>query len=138
MSFEIYFLSFEDIVEIHDRAIAEFGGMPGIKDEGLLRSAIDQPRMTSFGAECYPTLVEKAAALAFSLIKNHSFHDGNKRVGLGALQTFLRINGFEIIASDDEEVDATIKEAVILKVAASEIGREEFVDWLSRYVTIVE
>lgn len=80
--------------------------------------------MTFGGEDLYPTLVEKAAALGFSLIKNHPFVDGNKRVGHAALETYLVLNGYEIAAAVDEQ------EGVILRLSAGELDREAFTGWL--------
>jgi len=76
----------------------------------------------------YPTIVEKASALGFSLIQNHPFADGNKRTGHALMEIFLVTNGYEIEASTDEQVD------VILKVASGEVGRESFTEWLRIHV----
>ena len=76
---------------------------PGVRDLNALDSALAQPRMTFGGADLYPTVVEKAAALGFSLVMNHPFVDGNKRIGHAAMETFLVLNGYEIIASADEQ-----------------------------------
>lgn len=81
----------------------------------------------------YPTLVEKAAALAFSLIRNHAFVDGNKRIGHAAMEAFLMLNGHEIAAGLDEQ------EEVILSLAAGKIDREQFTEWVRGHVkTITE
>ena len=80
--------------------------------------------MSFAGDELYPSIVEKASALAFSLIKGHPFVDGNKRIGHAAMETFLVLNGFEINASVDEQ------EEVVLRLAADGLTREEFTDWL--------
>ena len=94
-----------------------------------MESAVAQPLMTFGGQELYPTVAEKAAALGFSLIKNHPFNDGNKRIGHAALETFLILNGYEIGATVDEQ------ERVILGVAAGEMGRDGFTDWLRAHIT---
>ncbi len=104
--------------------IAKSGGEPSIRDRGGLESAVAQPRMSGFGQDYYPTLADKAAALAFSLIKNHAFVDGNKRTGIMSAIVFLARNGFDIRADVDES------EAVILGVADGSIGREAFVTWI--------
>jgi death on curing protein len=118
------YLSLKEVLELHRLLIEQTGGMSGVRDIGLLESAIAQPLMSFGGEELYPTIIEKAAALGFSLIKNHPFNDGNKRIGHAALETFLVLNGYELNAGVDEQ------EQVILKVAASELGREEFTEWL--------
>lgn len=84
--------------------------------------------MTFGGFELYPTIIEKASALGFSLIQNHPFIDGNKRIGHAAMEMFLLLNGFEISASVD------VQEEVILKVAASEMKREEFTEWFRNHI----
>ncbi len=84
--------------------------------------------MTFGGEELYPTIVEKAAALGFSMIKNHPFVDGNKRTGHAAMETFLVLNGFEIEATVDEQ------EKIILQVASGELGRDDFTDWLRAHI----
>lgn len=120
------YLTREDILNLHQKGLAAHGGDPGIRDEGLLESAVAQPRMTYGGQDLYPTLVQKAAALGFSLVKNHAFVDGNKRVAHWAMETFLGVNGFEIFADTDEQ------ETVFRRLAGEgpPISREAFTDWL--------
>lgn len=95
---------------------------------GMLESAVARPRMTFGGQDLYATLAEKGAALAFSLIKNHPFADGNKRMGHAAMETFLLLNGSQLNASVDEQ------ERVIMQLAAGEIGRDAFADWVRSHV----
>lgn len=85
--------------------------------------------MTFGGEELYPTIVEKASALSFSLMKNHPFIDGNKRIGHVAMEVLLVLNGFEINATVDQQ------ERVILQVAAGKLGRDEFTEWLRSHIT---
>ena len=118
------YLTLSEAFEIYRRIMERSGGTVGIHSLGALESALAQPRLTFGGEELYPTIVEKAAALGFSLIKNHPFVDGNKRTGHAAMETFLFLNGFEIDAAVDEQ------EQVILQVASGELGREAFTDWL--------
>ncbi|MBD2036211.1 type II toxin-antitoxin system death-on-curing family toxin [Leptolyngbya sp. FACHB-321] len=122
----IRYLTLIEILELHRRILEQSGGASGIRDMGLLESAIAQPRMTFGGEDLYPSLLEKAAALGFSIIMNHPFLDGNKRTGHAAVETFLVLNGMEINASVDEQ------EHVVLAIAAGELGREAFVEWLQR------
>ena len=107
---------------------SQSGGSAGIRDFGALESALAQPRMTFDGDELYPTIVDKAAALGFSLINNHPFVDGNKRIGHAAMEVFLILNGYEIEAGVDEQ------ERVILGVAAGQIKRDELRAWLSLHI----
>ncbi len=107
--------------------IEQSGGSHGIRDENL-DSAVVQPMMAFGGQELYPTIVEKAAALAFSLVMNHPFVDGNKRIGHAAMETFLVLNGHEINARVDEQ------EPVFLSLAAGKLEREPFVEWVQSHV----
>jgi death-on-curing protein len=92
------YLTLNEVLVLYRRIIEETGGTTGIRDFNLLESALAQPRQTFGGTELYPTLVEKATALGFSLIMNHPFVDGNKRVGHAAMEVFLVLNGYEIKA----------------------------------------
>lgn len=124
----IRFLGLHEVVELHRRIVETSGGSPLIRDLGLLDSALAQPKMTFAGQDLYPTIVEKAAALGYSLICNHPFVDGNKRIGHAAMESFLMLNGSEIDCHVDEQ------ERIILAVAAGEMGREQFTEWLTRHV----
>jgi death-on-curing protein len=118
------YLSLAEVLTLHRRIIAETGGSDGLRDLGLLESALGQPRQTFGGEDLYPTLAAKATALGFSLIKNHPFVDGNKRVGHAALEAMLMLNGMELSASIDDA------EHEVLAVAAGERTREEFQSWV--------
>jgi death-on-curing protein len=122
-------LTLMEVLELHRRVIEQSGGASGIRDLGLLESAIAQPRMTFDGEDLYPGLLEKAAALGFSIIMNHPFLDGNKRTGHAATETFLVLHGLEINASIDEQ------ERVVLAIAAGELRREAFAEWPQRNTT---
>jgi len=121
------YLTLPEALELHRRIIESSGGSSGIRDLGALESAIAQPRMSFGGTDLYPTAIAKASALGFSLIKNHAFIDGNKRIGHAAMEVFLLLNGFEIAADVDEQ------ERIVLQLAASKIGREEFTAWLETH-----
>jgi death-on-curing protein len=122
------YLTVSEVLDLYSRVMQQSGGLVGIRDVGALESAVAQPRMTFDGADLYPTLVEKAAALGFSLIENHPFLDGNKRVGHAALETLLVLNGHQINASVDEQV------AIVLGVASGSVGREAFTAWLHGHI----
>lgn len=122
------YLTVGEVLEIYRRVMEQSGGLVGIRDIGALESAVAQPRMTFGGEELYPTIVEKAAALGFSLIQNHPFTDGNKRTGHAAIEMFLVLNEHQISAGIDEQV------SLILQVASSEMGREGFTDWLRGHI----
>nr|VFK17268.1 MAG: death on curing protein [Candidatus Kentron sp. LPFa]VFK32516.1 MAG: death on curing protein [Candidatus Kentron sp. LPFa] len=127
----MWLLNIEEVIGLHRKIIAQSGGSEGIRDRGALESAIVQPRMTFGGRDLYPGLVEKAAALGCSLIRNHPFIDGNKRIGHAAMEVMLVLNGYEIDADVDEQ------EQVILAVAAGELSRAEFTAWLRPRVVLL-
>lgn len=118
------YLTPAQLLFIHDRLIAETGGMPGVRDIGLLVSAAARPQATFDGADLYPTLYLKAAALMDSLINNHPFIDGNKRVGITAAGLFLRLNGRRLVVSNAE------LEAFTLRVAQGLSSVEVIAAWL--------
>lgn len=122
------YLTLKEALELHRRIIRQSGGAAGIRDLGALESALAQPQMTFDERELYPTTIEKASALGFSLIKNHPFIDGNKRIGHAAMETFLILNGYEIDASVEEQ------EQIILDVASSKLRRENLTVWLRLHV----
>lgn len=122
------YLTLEQVYRLQENALIQKGGMSGVRDAGAVESAVAQPQMTFGGEDLYPTLAEKAAALGYSLIKNHAFADANKRVGHAAMETFLVMNGYEFLAGVDEQ------ERVIFAVAASEMEREEFTEWVIAHV----
>lgn len=112
----------ETVLALHDQLLAEFGGSKGIRDEGLLNSALDRPENLFVYGQ--PTLSELAAAYSFGLVKNHPFVDGNKRIGFAIAAVFLQLNGRMLVAT---EVDAVIQ---TLALAAGEIGEKEYANWL--------
>lgn len=116
------YLTLIEGLELHRRIIERSGGASGIRDFGLLESAIAQPKMMFGGEELYPSLLEKSAALGFSIIMNHPFIDGTKRIGHAALETFLTLNGSEISASVNEQ------ETVVLVLTSGEMNREAFIE----------
>ena len=118
------YLTIDEILELHERLLVLCGGATGIRDLGELESSVNQPHASFDGEELYPDLVTKAASLCFSLVMNHPFLDGNKRVGHAAMETFLVLNGHEINADVDEQ------EKIILNMAAGDYSRDDFVDWL--------
>lgn len=122
------YLSLDEILELHRLALKQSGGLAGVRDLGALDSAEAQPYMTFGGEDLYPTLGQKASALAYSLIQNHPFVDGNKRVGHAAMETFLVLNGHELAASVDEQ------ERLILGVAAGTVSRDEFTAWVDSHL----
>jgi death-on-curing protein len=104
----IEFLTVADVLDIHQRQLARFGGADGICDMGLLESAIAQPMATFDGQFVHSELFDMAAAYLFHIVSNHAFVDGNKRTGLLAALVFLDINGFSIEHSSDALYDLTM------------------------------
>lgn len=121
-------LSLDEVLRLHQAILAHSRGLLGVRDRSGLESALAQPKMTFGGEDLYPSLGDKAAALGYSLISNHPFVDGNKRIGHAVMEVFLVLNGFEIEASTDEQ------EAVILEVAAGKRDRGAFNSWLKERI----
>ena len=122
------YLSLSEALELHRRIIGQSGGALGVLNPSSLESALAQPRMTFEGKELYPSIVDKASALGYSLVQNHPFLDGNKRTGHAAMELFLVLNGFEIQSSVDEQ------EGIILQLASGKIDRDTFTRWLRDHV----
>ena len=118
------YLSLNEVLDIYNKIMQQSGGTIGIRDVGAFESAIAQPRMSFGGNDLYPTIVEKATALCFSLVMNHPFLDGNKRIGHAAMEIFLILNGYEIDSTVDEQ------EIIILSLASGKLDRNEFNEWL--------
>jgi death-on-curing protein len=119
----------EDILAIHNSSIEVFGGSKGIRDLGMLESAIARPFQTFGGENLYPTPAEKAAALCESLIINHPFVDGNKRTGFAAMVALLMEYGLAFSAPQEEAYKAMIK------VSTGEMGFVGLRDWLGENTT---
>jgi death on curing protein len=112
----------EAVVAVHEQLVAAFGGSAGIRDAGLLESALARPEnLFSYGR---PTVFDLAASYGFGLVKNHPFVDGNKRIGFTVAIMFLELNGYRFNAT---EADATVR---TLALAASDIGEAEYAAWL--------
>jgi death-on-curing protein len=119
------FLSVDTVIVLHAALIEETGGSHGLRDAGLLASAIARAEnKVSYDPES--TVASVGASLSWGLIKNHAFIDGNKRIGLAALVVFLNANGFNLVCSVEEET------AMVLRAAASEIGEAEWTAWVVR------
>ncbi len=99
------YLSVEEVLHLHR---IEVGDDVGLRDRHLLEGAVERPQQSAFGTDAYPSLATKAAALLESLVKNHPFIDGNKRIGVLASFVFVELNGFEIEATNDEVVDTVL------------------------------
>ena len=119
------YLTLGEVVELHWQLLQQSGGGSGIRDLGLLESALAQPAASFGGADLHSTPVEKAAALGFSLVANHPFIDGNKRIGHAAMEVLLLLNGYELRSSVDKQ------ERLMLDVASGVIDRDGLARWLN-------
>lgn len=112
------------ILMLHQELIQETGGMDGLRDEGLLDSALNAPFQGFGDTDTFPSLQQKAARLGFGLIRNHAFVDGNKRIGAHAMLVFLALNGIELSYTQEELSD------MVLNVAAGDSSFEDMVKWI--------
>jgi death on curing protein len=122
------YLTTDEVIRLQALVIQRSGGGAGVRDRGLVDSAVYQPQATFAGHELHPTLPDKAAALGYSLAMNHAFVDGNKRIAHAAMELFLVLNGHELDAGVDEQ------EAVFLRLAASAMTKDDFTDWVRAHV----
>jgi death-on-curing protein len=123
------YLTPEQVLFLHSRLIAETGGGQGIRDLGMLLSALGRPPATFEGKDLYPDLFLKTAALMDSIVRNHPFVDGNKRTAITAAALFLRINGYRLVVENNEMVRFT------LACAQSQLSLDEMMDWFRQYST---
>ena len=122
-------ISEEKVKLLYKLMIEATGGSFGIRDENLLNSALDGIFQTFDGKELYSTKEEKGAMLCYSLISNHAFIDGNKRMGVYVMLTFLEVNGIKIECTNNELIKLG------LGVASGEFGYEELLDWILSHET---
>lgn len=120
-------ISIEQMKQIHKELICETGGSEGLRDIGLLESAMYAPFQSFDGEALYPSIQRKAAKLGFGLIQNHPFIDGNKRLGIHAMLIFLAINGVFLTYSQSELVQ------VGLALASGKIGEQELMNWIAEH-----
>ncbi len=117
-------LSKSQIFLLYEQLVAETAGSSGLRNEGMLDSALNAPFQTFDGEDVYPSLQQKAARLCFGLVKNHPFVDGNKRIGVHVMLVFLALNGIELQHTQTELSD------VILRLAADTIQSSDLLDWI--------
>lgn len=122
------FLSVQEVIEIHLDQVASFGGTAGVRDEGLLESALYQPQATFSREYLHSTIYEQAAAYLYHIAKNHPFIDGNKRTAFAVMDTFLRINNY-ILNTNNEEIYI-----LVLKVAEGSFDKKEIAQYLEQHV----
>lgn len=121
-------LSKRQILMLHTALIAQTGGIDGVRDEGLLDSAINAPFQTFAEQDLYPTVLEKATRLGFGLISNHPFLDGNKRIGAHAMLTFMGVNQINLCCTDEELI------SLILQVASGRLNYDGMLEWLKSHL----
>lgn len=117
-------LSKRQVLLIHEQLIRETGGSQGLRDEGLLESALAAPFQSFEGEDAFPSIYQKAARLGYGLIKNHPFVDGNKRIGTHVMLVFLALNDIALSYTQEELTQ------IILVIAASEKKYEDLLKWL--------
>lgn len=117
-------ISQDKVLALHELMAKETGGDPGIRDQALLNSALESAFQTFDGQELYPTIEEKGARIGFSLIANHAFIDGNKRIGMFVLLVFLEINGIKVKTTNDKVA------RVGLAVASGKMKYDELLAWI--------
>jgi death-on-curing protein len=117
------------VLAIHDRQIIEHGGADGVRDEGLLDSALARPQQMLAYTEPEPDIANLATALAYGIVRNHPFVDGNKRTAYVALRTFLVLNGTDVVASMEDRY------AHVLALADGSLSALEFSTWLRTYLS---
>ena len=123
----IIYLTSAQVLAIHDQAIKRFGGSLGLRDLGLIQSAVARPQASYDGNDLYQDLFDKAAALLQSLLKNHAFIDGNKRTALTSAAIFLNLNGFKLQNNHQDEVDFAVK------VDNQNLTLEQIAQWLKEH-----
>ena len=121
------YLTAEQILAIHDQLIKRFGGSFGLRDVGLLESATARPQSSFGGEDLYPIMFEKAAALLHSLLKNHPFLDDNERTALSSSGIFLKLNGYDLMNSHEEELQFA------LHVENENLAFEDIAAWLQKH-----
>ena len=117
----------EKVLLLHQLIVAETGGSNELRDVGLLDSALEGIFQTFGSEELYPTKEEKGARLGYTLISNHAFVDGNKRIGMYVMLTFLEVNGIHMDCTNEDVVEAG------LGVASGEMNYEELLDWVKTH-----
>ena len=122
------FLTNSQAIKIHERQIEIFGGTSGIRDEGLLDSALAQPQATFGGELLHPTIHEQAAAYLYHLAMNHPFIDGNKRTAFAVMDTFITLNGYSLNLSAEETYN------MVIRVVQREISKEELSAFLELHL----
>jgi death-on-curing protein len=120
------FLSVEEVIQIHDNLVSEYGGLHGIRDMGLLVSATEMPKAIMFGEYLHESIFDKASAYLFHIVCNHAFVEGNKRTGAAATLIFLRQNAYEM------KFDMREFEEMVCKIDEGKLSKEEISKFLKK------
>ena len=121
------YLNINQVLAIHSEVIEQAGGSRGIRDIGLVDSAVARPQATFGGKDLYPDIFSKAACLGHSLIRNHPFVDGNKRTGYMSIRLFLNINGYDIKAPENE------KYKFVIEITEKKRDERSIAEWLKKH-----
>lgn len=124
------FFDYDQVVKIHSLLVANTGGTDGVRDKNLLESALKTPFQTFDGSELYQTILDKASQFCYSLIENHPFLDGNKRIGVHLTLLFLKLNGVELSYSQNELIEFG------LNIASGKVNKEDIKNWLHSHINL--
>ena len=121
------YISISYIIKLHEKLIKATGGSNGLRDERLLESALENSKATFDGADLYPTIEEKCTTICFSLVNNHPFVDGNKRIGVYVMLVLLEYNGIKLNFTQKELVDLG------LGIATGELKQNDILNWIKNH-----
>ncbi len=124
------YLSKEQIILLHERLIEAFGGSSGVRSENILDLCVNSIHQTFDGIDLYPSIIHKAVHLGFSLVTNHAFIDGNKRIGTHAMLVMLALNGYELDYSNSELID------IIMSIASSTKSEDDLLKWVKEHLQL--
>ena len=122
------FLSLENIILFHEKIISKTGGSAGVRDKGLVESALNRAFATYDGIDLYLSTIEKISVISHSLISNHGFIDGNKRIGVAVMVILLKMNGIKVRYIQQELIDSG------LRIAEGKMNEKEIGDWIEKHI----
>ncbi len=124
----MFYFTKDDIIYLHTKLIIKFGGSDGIRDEGMLESALNTPLQTFDSIDLYPTSIDKISRLSYGLAMDHPFYDGNKRIAAKVLDVGLKANGFILLATNDDMINE------FLSLASGSISYQDFLSWIESHI----
>lgn len=124
----ITFLKIKNVIIFHEKIIKETGGSEGIRDRGLIESALNRPFMTYDGKDLYPSIIEKISVIGHSLISNHGFVDGNKRIGVAAMVIMLKMNNVKVCYTQQELINLG------LRTAEGYMKEKDILNWIKEHI----